>query len=159
MLRTRTLLTIRSWTAASAIVLTLTVVACSSDDTTPAPTADAGPIDAAASDAQSTVDAGGASDAPSSGNCVPVGTPNNDKGIGGYCSPGGGECAASDAAGFVVCTGDVGAPVDSYFCTTPCSADDQCGTNAYCASDARGRASVPNACGTPPDAGADAARD
>lgn len=156
--RNRTTLTIRRWAAAPTMVLTLAVAACSSDDTTPASTADAGTPDTGAGDAQSAVDAGATSDAPSSGNCVPPGTPNNEKGVGGYCSPGGGECA-SDAAGFILCSGDVGAPVGSYFCTTPCSADDQCGTNAYCANDPRGRACVPNACGTPPDAGADAARD
>ena len=73
------------------MVLALTIAACSSDDTTPTPTADAGPVDAGgARDAQSAVDAGGASDAPSSGNCVPEGTPNNEKGVGGSCSPGGG---------------------------------------------------------------------
>jgi hypothetical protein len=59
-------------------------------------------------------------------NCVPPGTPNNPFGVGGYCTPGGGQCATAgpDAAG-TICTADFGqvVPAHAWFCTTLCDTD------------------------------------
>ncbi len=59
-------------------------------------------------------------------NCVPPGTPNNAFGVGGYCSPGGGQCAnAGPEAGGTICTADFGSivPAHAWFCTDLCEID------------------------------------
>jgi hypothetical protein len=59
-------------------------------------------------------------------NCIPPGTPNNAAGVGGYCSPGGGQCANAgpDAEG-TICTADFGSvvPAHAWFCTDLCELD------------------------------------
>lgn len=91
-------------------------------------------------------------------NCVKPGTPNNEMGIGGYCEPNTPACISD--AGIHFCTGAFSAPPDAWFCTKPCNTDPECGSNAYCDHNKDGNGCVPNACGTPPDAGiADASKD
>src|SRR5262245_7006954 len=57
-------------------------------------------------------------------NCIPPGTANNAAGVGGYCSPGGGQCKFSDG-GSAICTADFGAmvPPHAWFCTSLCDPD------------------------------------
>ncbi|HEY1694169.1 MAG TPA: hypothetical protein VGG39_18500 [Polyangiaceae bacterium] len=68
-------------------------------------------------------------------NCIPPGTPNNAAGVGGYCTPNGGQCANAgpDAEG-TICTADFGTvvPAHAWFCTTLCEIDASvtgCGEN------------------------------
>jgi hypothetical protein len=59
-------------------------------------------------------------------NCIPPGTPNNAFGVGGYCSPGGQQCAnAGPEAGGTICTADFAqvVPAHAWFCTTICDID------------------------------------
>ena len=107
-----------------------------------------------------TTDAGGAGDTAGGpvdrDNCVAPGTKPNEKGIGGYCTPGGHQCDSAGPGGAPrICTADVpDTPVHAWFCTYPCSGDAECGTDAYCASDPRGKGCVPLACKKLQDAGA-----
>jgi hypothetical protein len=120
--------------------LVLGVAACSS---TTGDSADAS-VDSAIVDAKAERD-------PSK-NCVKPGTPNNDKGLAGYCEPDGLDCVTD--VGVALCSGGFGAPDDHWFCTKPCGGDGDCGSGAYCdKSDPRGFGCVPNVCGDPPDAG------
>jgi hypothetical protein len=91
-----------------------------------------------------------ATDAPPT-NCVAPGTPNNEKGVGGYC-----QTSADCISSVSVCSALFGAPPGDWFCTKLCTLDTECGTGAYCAHDPRGMACVPLPCGSP-DAGTDAA--
>lgn len=96
-------------------------------------------------------------------NCVPPGTASNDQGIGGYCSPGGGQCAITGPGGSPrICTADIaGTPAHAWFCTYPCPTN--CGGGAACVTTAMGSECVPTSCdylgvdaSVPPvDAGAD----
>ena len=90
-------------------------------------------------------------------NCVPFGTKPNSQGIGGYCSPGGGQCMAAgpDASGRL-CTADIpGTPAHAWFCTYPCTASPpgQCGTGATCVTETEGSGCVPLICGYLADGG------
>lgn len=95
-------------------------------------------------------------------NCVKPGDPGNDYGVGAYCDPTK-SCPTSKQQGvFLVCTSVAeGTPTDHYFCTAPCTENDECGKDAYCAKGAGGSGCVPFACGSPDeeDAGADAPPD
>lgn len=77
----------------------------------------------------------------------------NEKGVGRYCTAGGGECNQNDAP-FIFCTVDYEADAPG-FCTGPCSKDEDCGTNAYCSgSGMGGRGCQTAVCGgMPVDAG------
>jgi hypothetical protein len=92
-------------------------------------------------------------------NCVPPGTPSNANGVGGYCSPGGGECAAGGPDGAIaVCTADTNAPNNAWFCTILCESTASCGPGATCLSAIQGQACIPAACAallgdTPPSDG------
>jgi hypothetical protein len=85
-------------------------------------------------------------------NCVPPGTPNNAAGVGGYCSPGGGQCAnAGPEAGGTICTADFGSvvPAHAWFCTDLCELDasDSCGVGGPPCVSAEGElVCLPNAC-------------
>ena len=81
-------------------------------------------------------------------NCVKPGTPNNERGIGGYC-----ETLDQCPLGSL-CTAQFGAADDAWFCSQLCVNDSTCGSNAYCAYNSRGHQCVPFACGSP-DAGPD----
>jgi hypothetical protein len=58
-------------------------------------------------------------------NCIPPGTPSNAAGVGGYCSPGGGQCQhAGVAEAGTICTADFGSvPAHAWFCTDVCDPD------------------------------------
>ena len=81
----------------------------------------------------------------------------NSKGVGRFCTAGGGECNQNGAP-FIFCTVDYvsGAPA---YCTGPCSKDADCGENADCSgSGMGGRGCETMLCGGMPsvDAGVDA---
>jgi hypothetical protein len=82
-------------------------------------------------------------------NCVPPGTASNASGVGGYCSPGGGQCNhAGEGGGTTLCTADFNAPLHAWFCTLPCTTTSDCGQGtATCIPAAGGLACVPAACG------------
>jgi hypothetical protein len=82
----------------------------------------------------------------------------NDKGVGRYCTAGGGECG-NNAAPIIFCTVDYEPTADVQYCTGPCSKDSDCGMNAYCSGSGMGsKGCEPAACGGMPsvDAGVDA---
>jgi phage host-nuclease inhibitor protein Gam len=84
-------------------------------------------------------------------NCVPPGTPNNDKGVGGYCEKNS-DCVADGSA--TVCSARFGAGAGSWFCTGPCVRDEDCGEGVRCVTYEQGSGCVPLACGGRGDAGA-----
>jgi len=79
----------------------------------------------------------------------------NDKGVGRYCTAGGGECNANSNLGsFIFCTKDYEPDETVAYCTGPCSKDADCGTGAACTgAGSGGRGCEPNACGGAVDAG------
>lgn len=82
--------------------------------------------------------------------CAQPGDKGNDKGVGEYCTPGGGECANFPDAN--VCLADLFQ--DQWFCThLSCTTDAECGTAAHCDMESGGSACVPDKCGGAPDAG------
>jgi hypothetical protein len=86
-------------------------------------------------------------------NCVKPGTPNNERGVGGYCEPGRNDCEYEGGPRF--CTADYSdlTPVedDKWFCVSAaCTMDDECGTGAFCITSGIGNGCVPFACA--PDA-------
>jgi hypothetical protein len=85
-------------------------------------------------------------------NCVKPGTPNNAQGIGGYCNPGGGQCAKAGPGGSpTICTGDTANVTNAWFCTVPCPS--MCGAGATCMTTPSGAECVPTSCaGYFPDA-------
>jgi len=82
-------------------------------------------------------------------NCIAPGSTSNVSGVGGYCSPAGGQCATAIAGGMAsVCTADVGAPAHAWFCTVPCTKTSDCGAGgATCIATDQGQVCVPAACG------------
>ena len=85
-------------------------------------------------------------------NCVKPGTPNNERGIGGYCEPMRGDCESEQGPRF--CTADFAelTPIDDdkWFCSTVCQTDEECGTGAMCVRVGIGNGCSPFACA--PDA-------
>lgn len=71
--------------------------------------------------------------------CVPEGTKGNSKGVGAFCA------SASDCQDGTFCPVGL-APKGATFCTTFCATDADCGENATCYAEARGKGCVPNAC-------------
>ncbi len=137
-------------------------VACGSSDSNPSAASPATPTDASTSADGATAEA--ASDAVSEepqfdpdANCVKPGTASNEKGFGGFCT----KTEDCTGSGLHVCSGEFGAPIDHWFCTGPCSTDDDCGTGAACASNDLGRGCVPLVClgsdGGGAESGSDAA--
>jgi hypothetical protein len=86
-------------------------------------------------------------------NCVKPGTPNNERGMGGYCEPGRGDCDTD--VGIRFCTAEfkeIGVIDDNkWFCSTICTMDEECGTGVICVTGVSGRGCSPIACA--PDAG------
>jgi hypothetical protein len=80
-------------------------------------------------------------------NCVKPGTPNNERGIGGYCETGA-ECPSDVGPRF--CTADfrdIGViDDDKWFCSMLCNTDDECGTGARCVTGISGRGCSPIPC-------------
>jgi hypothetical protein len=78
-------------------------------------------------------------------NCVKPGTANNTQGIGGYCSPSGGQCATAGPGGTpTLCSADYSTTPNAWFCTAPCPAN--CGSGAACVATATGAICAPTAC-------------
>lgn len=83
--------------------------------------------------------------------CARPGDQGNDKGVGEYCTPGGGECKKFPEA--ALCLADVGQT--QWFCTRiGCTKDDECGAAATCVMQQGSSGCVPNKClGGGPDGG------
>jgi hypothetical protein len=85
-------------------------------------------------------------------NCVKPGTPNNERGIGGYCETSA-DCTSDEGTRF--CTADfrdIGVIDDNkWFCSMLCTMDEECGTGARCATGISGTGCAPIICG--PDGG------
>jgi hypothetical protein len=81
-------------------------------------------------------------------NCVPPGTAGNALGIGGYCSPLGGQCDTAGPGGAArICTADLtSTPAHAWFCTYPCSQPSDCGSGEVCFQNAQGAGCIPNTC-------------
>jgi hypothetical protein len=83
-------------------------------------------------------------------NCVPPGTASNSQGIGGYCSPMGGQCASAGPDGSAtLCSADfTGTPGNAWFCTYPCTPGFDCGSGSTCITEASSGQSgcVPTSC-------------
>ena len=79
-------------------------------------------------------------------NCVPPGTAGNSLGIGGYCSPLGGQCDTAGPGGAArICTADLtSTPAHAWFCTYPCSQQSDCGNGEVCFQNAQGAGCIPN---------------
>jgi hypothetical protein len=80
-------------------------------------------------------------------NCVAPGTASNANGVGGYCSPNGGQCAIGSLDAGAVCTADFNVPAHAWFCTVACSSTSECGPgSASCLPSIHGEACIPAAC-------------
>jgi hypothetical protein len=81
-------------------------------------------------------------------NCVRPGTLSNTQGVGGYCSPGGGQCDMAGPGGSAtLCSGDLGVtPAHAWFCTLSCGMTTDCGGGATCIDFATGSICVPSSC-------------
>ncbi len=100
---------------------------------------------------------GGAPAGDSGANCVAIGDPGNELGVGAYCDATT-SCRRRQGGPILICTAGHAAPGES-FCTTFCQRDQDCGTGAYCMIDPRGNGCVPAACGGVPGGGVDAGAD
>ena len=84
---------------------------------------------------------------PPSAACLPK--CGNELGVGQPCTKGGGECSDFSFSEAALCTVDFD-DTDLAFCTRACAADDQCGTDAFCAIDPEnpmsGAGCMPNSC-------------
>ena len=120
--------------------------ACSSSSDNGTGTSDGGSTDASTGGDSSSNKDSGTTDDPN--NCVPPGTPGNSLGIGGYCTPLGGQCDKAGPGGAArICTGDIsGTPAHAWFCTLPCSHTSDCGENAVCYENSEGAGCIPTAC-------------
>jgi hypothetical protein len=83
--------------------------------------------------------------------CVQAGDVGNDIGIGTFCTPRGRECSAFPLAG--LCLAAAAPSENQWFCTRLCERDDQCGADARCFGDARGKSCVPSRCLDPVEDG------
>jgi hypothetical protein len=131
----------------------LSLLACSSEgDILPKKERFSRPDGAVAEDAAPDVAGDGRKPRDPDANCVKPGTPNNERGVGGYCEPGRGDCATPEGTRF--CTADYAdlTPIDDnkWYCSTICLTDDECGSGAICVTGSIGKGCVPLACA--PDA-------
>jgi hypothetical protein len=125
-------------------LVTLNLVACSSEgDILPKKER------FARSDAAAAPDVGGDGRKPRDpdANCVKPGTPNNERGVGGYCEQAG-DCPDDIGARF--CTAEFAelTPLDDdkWFCSTLCAVDDDCGTGVVCIDGPGGKGCSPLSC-------------
>jgi hypothetical protein len=128
--------------AAFAVACVASFAACSSSSSSGSTTTD----DAGTGgDSGANVDSGVINDPA---NCVPPGTAGNSLGIGGYCSPLGGQCDTAGPGGAArICTADLtSTPAHAWFCTYPCSQPSDCGSGEVCFQNAQGAGCIPNTC-------------
>lgn len=83
------------------------------------------------------------------GSCAQPGDVGNDIGVGTFCTPRGGECAAFPQAG--LCVVMIAPDEGQWFCTRLCDTDADCGADAVCTGDGRGAACVPARCAPEPE--------
>ncbi len=104
-----------------------------------------GVTDSGAGDTGTTADSGVINDPD---NCVPPGTAGNELGIGGYCSPLGGQCDTAGPGGAArICTADLtSTPAHAWFCTYPCTGPSDCGSGEVCFENNEGAGCIPNSC-------------
>jgi hypothetical protein len=121
----------------------LFLVGCSANDPAPAGDVTAGTTAQTGPDAAAGADVVAEAASPAA-TCVPEGTMNNEKGIGGFCRS---SADCSNAAGIRICTADLG--ISPTFCTTTCQTDTECGSGMYCAHAAMGSGCTPLACVAP----------
>ncbi len=81
-------------------------------------------------------------------NCVAPGATSAGAGVGGYCSPGGGQCLHAGPGGSATtCTADIFAPPHEWFCTVSCTTTSDCGGGGgTCLSAPFGQICVPASC-------------
>lgn len=121
---------------ASALAAAVMLAASCSDETT------GDPSSASSSSSSSSVGGSGGGGPPAN-SCVQPGDVGNDHGVGQYCTPVGGECAAFPEA--PLCLASVGQ--DQWFCTRiGCDETTDCGSAAGCLITASGSACVPCRC-------------
>ena len=130
-------------------LVTVNLVACSSEgDIFPRKERFARPDGAVAEDAAPDVASDGRKPRDPDANCVKPGTPNNERGIGGYCEPMRGDCESEQGPRF--CTADFAELTtvddDKWFCTTVCETNEECGTGVICAVSGTRKGCVPPAC-------------
>lgn len=77
--------------------------------------------------------------------CGAVGDAGNEKGVGKYCTKGGGQCGGT---GSPFCSADLDGTA-SGLCSKQCSTDTDCGAGAYCFQDTLGKGCKPMACDAP----------
>jgi hypothetical protein len=77
--------------------------------------------------------------------CAKPGDTGNDKGVGKFCSKGGGECAGEAS----LCLADFVSSAFGNFCTKLCSGDADCGTDAKCQGSGAMKGCIPVACAGP----------
>jgi hypothetical protein len=80
--------------------------------------------------------------------CVSTTAASSENGVGGYCSPGGGQCVHAGVGGSAsLCSADFGAPAHEWFCTLPCDTTSECGAGGgTCISAPFADICVPSAC-------------
>jgi hypothetical protein len=129
---------------ASSVGLIVSMGACSSSSNSATTTGDAG------SDSATSGDSGGSDSGVINDpdNCVPPGTAGNELGIGGYCSPLGGQCDTAGPGGAArICTADLtSTPAHAWFCTYPCTGPSDCGSGEVCFENNEGAGCIPNSC-------------
>ena len=102
----------------------------------------------AATDAASTAPPAAGDGGADGGNCVPPGYGGNEKKIGAYCDDQ--TACPFQVDPFLICTAGHDPTNTHLFCTTPCSKDEECGTNAFCVHYSSGSGCVPAQCGGAP---------
>jgi hypothetical protein len=76
--------------------------------------------------------------------CAKDGDAGNDKGVGQFCTKGGGECEGNDFASF--CLNDLVSGEFGNFCSGSCKEDGDCGEGATCQGSGDRKACIPSAC-------------
>lgn len=111
------------------------------EDGTVQPDAGSGPVDASVALGDGGVPVG---------SCAQPGDVGNDQGVGTFCTARGNQCAGHAAN---LCLAALAPTQGQWFCTHLCTTSDQCGANATCDGDSRGRVCIPNRCLSPADDG------
>ncbi len=76
--------------------------------------------------------------------CVQPGDLGNEKGVGLHCTPTGTECRETSNAS--LCLAAIAPDNNQWFCTRLCREDADCGQDAVCDGDERGKACIPARC-------------